>query len=186
MVIQLQQQSDPVFTQLRLHLLSLQIFPESEQESNDLPPGTFLSHLSCWNDSHTWPVKLIGPSPNRSHFRKPFKCQSGMPFSRSQSTFSKPQPHRRHTWKLSPLRRSNALSRDIHALCVQQHRFTKTERTTILKCQAVGLPLKYLPSPTLSILIDKATFDNAACCHRDIWSALFSFFPLFFTWLTAE
>lgn len=28
-------------------------------------------------------------------------------------------------------------------------------------------------SLSLSILIDKATFDNAACCHHDIWSPVF-------------
>ena len=58
----------------------------------------------------------------------------------------------------------------------------KIERTAFLKCQPVGVLQKYLPSPSLSILIDKATFDNAACCHHDIWSPFF--FPL--TWLAAE
>lgn len=39
------------------------------KKSNDLPPGTFLSHLSCQNDSHTWPGKPVGLSPNQNRFR---------------------------------------------------------------------------------------------------------------------
>lgn len=62
----------------------------------------------------------------------------------------------------------------------------KTERTAFLKCQTVGVlaEISPLPSPPpppplpppptlLSILIDKATFDSAACCHHDILVTLF-------------
>lgn len=56
----------------------------------------------------------------------------------------------------------------------------KAERTAFLKCQTVGGPCRNIsstptsPPPTpLSILIDKATFDSAACCHHDILVTLF-------------
>lgn len=56
----------------------------------------------------------------------------------------------------------------------------KTERTAFLKCQTVGVLAEISPRPSppppptpLSILIDKATFDSAACCHHDILVTLF-------------
>lgn len=45
---------------------------------------------------------------------------------------------------------SNCLSEGIYALCVQQRKGDKIERTAFLKCQTVGVLLKYLPSPSLS------------------------------------
>lgn len=47
----------------------------------------------------------------------------------------------------------------------------KIERTAFLKCQTVGVLAEISHfSLSLSILIDKAAFDNAPCCHHDIWS----------------
>lgn len=169
------------------------------RKSHSLLQGLFLSNLGCWSNSRTWLWKLNGPSLNQSFFRLSDDkvWQGGLSNVRAGHNFNthcSPSQHHGHEftpysccmWKRSLLRRLKwPWSR--HPCSLRAKTGGGKNRTMVfLKCQAVGLPLKYLSSPFLSILIDKATFDNAACCHRDIWSALFSFFPLFFTWLAAE
>lgn len=68
-MIQLRQQSDPVDTQLCLHLLGLQIFLELEQEKQESATGDISESSKLSEQFPHMPGKLIGPSPNRSHFR---------------------------------------------------------------------------------------------------------------------